>query len=384
MKPRIALSLGNFFSAGHFYLALYILTPYLAQYMAEAHTALVIAAGAAISLIAFPYVPQLLRSYGVKRVTLAYLILSALTLLLLFLIPSPVPAILFVALFCAYQPIIGYLLDLLLEATVANEAETGRVRTLFLTCGNVALVSAPVIIGLLLGEGDAYGNLFLMGAASAVAAVVILAQVRTVTQVSPSISRMKDVIRCLAGDRDIQAVAIAYGVLQFMYHLAPFFVPLYLHTHLGIPWSELGPMFAIMLIPFVVLEYPAGYLADRYFGDREMMALGLLIMGAAFAATAFIVPGTALIAILLVLLVTRIGAAVAEATIESHFFRRVSSTDTSSVAVFRMIRPAAALVAPLLGAVILMMSSYSVLFFCTGVLIIVFGVASALSIKDIR
>lgn len=384
MKPRIALSIGNFFSAGQFFLALYVLTPYLSRYIPEAHTALVVAAGAAVSLVAFPYVPALLRRFGVKAVTLGYLGLSGASLLLLALDPTPALAIIFVALFCAYQPIIGYLLDLLLEATVANEAETGRVRTLFLTWGNVALVSAPVLIGLLLGDGEAYRNLFFMGAGSALVSVLILAQVKIVAQVSPTISHMKDVIHCLVGDRDFQAVAIAYATLQFMYHLAPFFVPLYLHNKLGIPWSELGPIFAIMLIPFIVLEYPAGYLADRFFGDREIMALGLLIMGTAFAATAFITPGTTLFAILMVLLVTRIGAAVAEATIESHFFRRVSVRDTSSVAVFRMIRPCAALVAPLAGAVILMTSSYSVLFFSTGILIIIFGVASALSIKDIR
>lgn len=384
MKPRIALSIGNFFTAGHFFLVLTVLTPYLSRYIPEAHTALVIAAGAAISLIAFPYVPPLLRRFGVKSVTLGYVALSGLTLFLLFLDPSPVLAIVFVALFSAYQPIIGYLLDLLLEATIASETETGRIRTLFLTCGNVSLVVAPVLIGLLLGAGDAYEHLFIIGALSALISVAILSQVKTLAHVSPTVSHMKEVIHCLVGDRDFQAVAIAFATLQFMYNLAPFFVPLYLHNHLGIPWSELGPMFAIMLIPFVVLEYPAGYLADRFFGDRELMALGLLVTGAAFAAMAFIVPGTALFAILMVLLVTRIGAAVAEATIESHFFRRVSASDTNSVAVFRMIRPTATLVAPLVGAVILMTSSYSILFFSTGILIIIFGVASALSIKDIR
>lgn len=384
MKPRIALSLGNFFAAGHFFLALTILAPYLSQYIQEAHTALVVAAGALLSLIAFPYVPALIRAYGVRAITLAYLALSGISLAILSFSASPIAAVICIALFCAYQPIIGYLLDLLLESTISSETETGRIRTLFLTCGNIALLFAPIIIGAVLGDGNNYEMIFIIAAASVVAAVLVLAQVRPTDTGTPVVSKFKDVIHCLAGDRDIQAVAIAFGVLQFMYNLAPFFVPLYLHNHLGIPWSQLGPIFAIMLIPFVVLEYPVGYLADRYFGDREMMALGLLIMGTAFATTAFIVPGTPLVAIMLILLITRIGAAVAEATIESHFFRRVSSRDTSSVAVFRMIRPTAALVAPLLGAVILMTSSYSVLFFSTGILIIIFGVASALSIKDIR
>ena len=39
-----------------------------------------------------------------------------------------------------------------------------------------------------------------------------------------------------------------------------------------------------MLIPFVLIEYPAGWLADKYLGETEMLTLGFVIIGIAVLA----------------------------------------------------------------------------------------------------
>lgn len=384
MRPRFALYFGNFFYSAHYFLPLAMLTPFLATKMPEAYTGLVIAAGAFLALLSFLIVPLLEVRFGARRSAIGLGILTLALLLSLAAAPAAPVAVLLVALFCAVQPVFAFLLDLLLESTVKTEGSTGRIHTLFITWGSSALVLSPLALGLLLGEGSAYERVFFVAALCLVPFVAIMALSSFAQGSSPKLHHMKEVVHCLFADADIRAVTLAAFMLQFFYHLAPFFVPLYLHTVLGIAWSDLGWMFALMLIPFLVVEYPVGWIADKKLGDQEFMALGFLITGSAFAALAFVTAETPLLAIALTLLISRIGAALVEATTESHFFRRISEKDVNSVGVFRMMRPVAAISAPVIGTLLLVFSTYNVLFYVTGIGIIAIGVAFALSIKDFR
>jgi MFS family permease len=189
---------------------------------------------------------------------------------------------------------------------------------------------------------------------------------------------------CLLKDKDLRAVTLAHGTLQFFYHLAPLYIPLYLHHVLHLPWQSLGWIFAIMLVPFVLVEYPAGWIADKKWGDQELLIGGFVLMGAGFAALAFVTADTMILVIVIILIFNRIGAALVEAMSEGHFFRRVSASDAATVSLFRMTRPVAALVAPILGSLLLSAAGYPTLFVVTGVLLAVCGTASALAIKDIK
>jgi hypothetical protein len=88
--------------------------------------------------------------------------------------------------------------------------------------------------------------------------------------------------------------------------------------------------------------------------------------------------------VLAILVASRTGAALVESMVESHFFRRVSDEDANVVSIFRMMRPGAALVAPLLASAILAGSSYFALFLSAGLAIALVGCASALIIKDVK
>ncbi len=384
MSPRIALTLSNFFSAAQFFVVLYVIASYLATLIPESATGFVIAGGAFLTLTIFPFVPELVRRVGLRPLLLGATAIASSALLFMAFVPSAVAAILLTLIYCMLQPIISYFYDLLLEATITTEDETGRIRTIFLTVSNFALVLAPLIIGLLLENTNAYWLVLVVASALFVPFLFFITSVKLPEGEAPHFSHIVEVCRCLLRDPDLFAVSVAMVTLQFFYHLAPFFVPLYLHGVLGIPWSELGWIFAVMLLPFLLLEYPVGWLADRVWGDQEIMAMGFFILGTGFASLAFVSVLTPLISIVIVLVVTRVGAALAEATVETHFFRRVSEKDANSVGVFRMMRPVGALTAPLVGSLLLYTSSYAMLFFVTGIGIIAVGVAGALSIKDVR
>lgn len=384
MHPRTVLSVGNFFSAGHFFLIVYIIAPYLATFMPQHLTGLVISAGAVITLVAFPFMPHLVARCGAKRLALVLGFSQAVLLSVLALNPAPIFAIALIALISATSPLIAYQLDLLLEATVATEEDTGRVRTLFLTAGNSALILAPLLVGVLLDSSDAYGHVFLAAALSLAPFLALFFIEPLPNSEPPSLSNLRATCSCIIQDTDLTAIAFGNAVLQIFYHLAPIYVPLYLHTVLGMPWSTLGWVFAVMLLPFVFIEYPAGWIADRFLGDKELLAIGFVMTGLSFAVMGFITTSTPIILIVLILLGTRIGAALVESMVETHFFRRVSARDANTVGVFRMTRPLAALIAPVAASIILLFIPYLPFFIVMGATIGILGLGAALSIRDVR
>lgn len=384
MSPRQVLWIGNFFSAAHFFLIIYIVGPYLETLVGVTGAGFVITIGAVITLLLFPVMPRLVAKKGAKKLAITLAFMQAVVLTILAGNPTVSIAIVCVALACALSPLLAYQLDLLLEATVKEEGMTGRIRTAFITAGSLALVLAPLIVGLLLDGTNRYDLVFFAAAMSLTPFIMLFLVERIPEGAPPRGSKIASVFTCMYGDKDFRAVAFSYGLLQIFFHLAPLYIPIYLHTVLHMPWDQLGWMFAIMVLPFVFLEYPAGYLADRYVGDRLLLVIGFLIMGTAFASLAFVTATTPLIVILGILVLSRIGAALTEAMVEGHFFRRVSERDPNTVSVFRMMRPGGALVAPLLGSLFFVIGGYSMLFFVLGLALASVGTVVGLRVQDTR
>lgn len=384
MNPRVVISVGNFFFSLFSTVTLYILLPYLSSFMPAAYTGLVIAGGALVACILFPFLPRFVSRYGAQQLALVFALLEMLALVALAATPGAFAGAFFVAVTMALQPFLAYELDLLLEATVAEEGVTGRVRSVFLTAWNAAALAAPLLIGALLADSDAYGRVFLAGAGALVPFVVLFAARRLPRVETPQLSRMGDTLRCILKDRDLAAVTFGHLLLYLFFVWAPLYVPVYLHIELGILWSDIGWMFFIMLLPYVLLQYPSGVLADRYIGDKEMMFAGFILAGVSLAAIGLFSAATPLALIVGALVVSRVGAALIESMTEAHFFRRVSEKDINSISIFRGIWPLANLIAPVAGSVILIFGSYQALFAITGGLIAIAGGAAALLIRDFR
>lgn len=384
MHPRLVLSVGNFLSAMYFFLVIYVVAPYLALLMPASKTGLVVSLGALATLILFPFVPQLVRTVGAKRLALILAALQAVFLSVLALSPSVLFAVLCVAVVMALAPILSYQLDLLLEAVTDEEGTTGRVRTLFITAGSVALLLAPLIIGWVLDGTEAYGRVFLFASLSLTPFIALFFFERLPHGEPPHVSKIATTVACTWANPDLRAAALGNGVLQFFFHLAPLYIPLYLHTVLGFPWSDLGWVFAIMLLPFVFLEYPAGVIADKWLGDKEMLIAGFVITGIAFGALALVTASTPLLIIAAILFVSRIGAALVEAMVEGHFFRSVTERDVSTITVYRMMRPVGALVAPLFASLLLITENYLLFFIVSGALIVALGIIVTIPLRDVR
>ena len=384
MHPRLVLSVGNFFSASYFALVLVIAAPYLALFLPEAQVGLVVSFGALITLSAFPFVPRLVRRFNSRTLAIAFAFSQAVLLSVLAAAPSPIFAVLCMMLIFASAPFISYQLDLLLESAGQDEASSGQVRTLFITAASLAYVLAPLLVGFLIDGTEAYWRVFLAAALSLTPFIALFIFEKLPEGEPPELHAMLATCSCLWRDKDLRAATLAGAVLQFFFHLAPLYVPLYLHTILGFPWDDLGWIFALMLVPFLFVEYPAGYIADRWLGDKELLIAGIVIMGVAFAAIGLITATTPLLVIAAILFVGRIGAALVEAMTEGHFFRRVSGRDVTTISLFRMTRPFGALVAPLFASVLLVTGNFVAFFLISGALITALGLVFVIPLKDVR
>lgn len=384
MRPRTVIYIGNFFFSLFIALITYILLPYISSFMPAAYAGLVISGGALIAVFLFPFMPQLVERYGAQRLVLVFATLEMFALLALATTPNPVTGILLVAVAIALQPFMAYELDILLETTVSEEGTTGRVRAIFLTAWNIAALAAPLLVGALLARSDAYGHVFFASAVALIPFIVLLT-VRTLPRgIPPKLSSVRDTLACIMRDRDLAAVTFGHLLLYMFFVWAPFYTPIYLHTELGIPWSDLGCVFSIMLLPYILIQYPAGLLADRVFGDKELMLAGFILAGLSFAAVGLFTSSTPLMVIIIVLFVSRIGATLIEGMTEGHFFRRMSEKDVNAISVFRGIWPLTELTAPIIGSAILIFGNYQLFFMLTGGFIAVAGAISALLIKDFR
>ncbi|OYV63020.1 MAG: hypothetical protein B7X03_03390 [Parcubacteria group bacterium 21-58-10] len=384
MRPRTIIYTGNFFFALFSALTAYILLPYLSTFMPMAYTGLVISGGALVAIILFPLMPQLVGRFGIQRIALTFALLESAMLFALAVAPGALVAPFLIALSISLEPLLAYELDLLLEATVAEEGTTGRVRTRFTTAWNVASLISPLLMGALLVNSDAYGRVFLASSAALVPFIVLFATKRLPTGVPPKLSHLRDTLTCILHDRDLAAVTFGHLILYSFYSWAPLYVPAYLHAVLGIPWSSLGWMFSLMLIPYVLIEYPAGWIADTVLGDKEMLLAGFLIAGASLASLSLLTPATPIAVIVVILVCSRVGSALIESMTEGHFFRRVSERDVNSISVFRGVWPVASLLAPVVGSSILFFGTYQLLFLLTGGFIMLAGAGATLLIRDFR
>ena len=386
MPARTTLFLGNFFIAVSSTLVSYTLISYLLTFIPATLIGFTIAIGAAFALTLFFFLPRFVARTGAQWLTLASVFTMMIMLFAVAAAPSTIASAILVVLVISLQPILYYGLDLLLEATVDSAGMTGRARTLFLTGGNLGSLVAPLLIGTLLAATESYTFVFFTAAAVLVPFIVIFSLRKLPRGTTPHPAHVHDTIRHLLHDRDLAAVTIGHLILYLFYMWAPLYVPVYLHGVLGLPWSELGWVFSIMLVPYVLIEYPAGWVADRILGDKEMMLVGFILAGFSLASVGLITAHSSILMIVTILLATRAGAALIESMTEGHFFRRVSEQDIVSVSVFRGVWPLANIIAPLAGTLILFCShsNYPLFFVLTGGFVMIAGTIATLRIKDFR
>jgi len=360
---------------------LYINSSFLNEFLSDKSVGLMYTLGSIVSFFLLIAMPKILSRFGNYKTTLTFTVATAaLMFALTYFTHLYIVAPVFI-LYLALLTLILFNFDVFLEK-YSDEDKTGGIRGTFLTITNLAILASPIIAGAILTNGD-YWKIYLVGAIFMSGLILLLRlnfrdfEDPKYEQV-PFMSTAKEVW----GNKSMRSVFAANLLLRFFYAWMTIYTPLYLHEHIGFEWAQIGIIFTIMLIPFVLFEIPAGKLADSKFGEKEMLGLGFLIMAISTASLMFISEPIFWIWAL-VLFITRIGASMVEIMTETHFFKHVDGTDTHIIGFFRNNRPIAYTIAPLFASVVLYFADFKHLFLILGI-VLLFGIYFTVLLKDTR
>lgn len=376
------LYLANLFLAFHFFLVHFVDSGFISTLVPEAWIGVVFSVGSGLALLSLALATYLLSSLGALR-TLAYASVVELALFAgLATFTHPALLLICFVLYLGTVPIILFVLDIFLEAYSQDEAHTGNVRGTFLTIATVASLFSPLAAGFLIERGG-FPLLYAAGGVVLLPFVALmLTRFRGFADPLYHVFSPRRVLAALRNDHNLIHIAASQFLMRFYFAVSVVYLPIYLTASLGFSWQQVGIILSFMLLPYVLIELPAGIAADRWWGEKELLGAGFVITSFATVATAFV--GSPILWLWAALLfVTRIGTALMEIMTESYFFKHVQGADADTIGFFRMLRPFAYMVGPLMASLVLLAFPLSILWLLLGAATL-YGVVHAVMLVDTK
>lgn len=361
----------------------YVNSSFLGTVMDKRFVGLIFAVEAFLAIVGFLLMPRILRRLGVFLTTMGIILGVMVSFLGLVFWGNLFGVAFFMIINLSLLTYLSFTLDIFLEG-YSVDTSTGKTRGIYLTFVNLAWLIAPYLTGLIIINND-YWKIYLAGFILLLPVIIILQM---------SLSNFKDseykvvypfkTIRSLWKNKNILNIFLSSFALNFFYCWMTIYTPIYLNTNLGFSWSEIGIIFFVMLLPFVFVQLPAGKLADSRLGEKEMLCVGFILM-ALSTMVMFFITGKSILVWSLILFGTRIGAAIVEVMCDVYFFKKVDNKDANLIGLYRMARPFAYIVGPILAILILSVPNMPMkgLFLVLGFAMF-FGLKFGLSIKDTK
>jgi hypothetical protein len=369
----------------HAFLVAYINSSFLEQFIDAASVGTIYTIGSALSVLIFLFVSRVLRQLGNFKLTIGLLATNFVAVLGMSQATTLEFAIPLFIIHLITVPLIIFNLDVFMEERIGNdESGTGTSRGLLLTLASLVGALSPLISGQLITQGsNDFSTAYVVSALTLIPVVVILLLFfRTFSDPQYNTIDLFSAIRTFWININIRSVFIAHFLLQMFFMMMVVYTPLYLTGTIGLTWAEFGIVMFFAQLAYVILEYPIGIVADRYIGEKEMMAAGFLIIIIATSWMSFVTVASVTVWAV-IMFTTRVGAALVEVTTESYFFKQTKSSDAQIISFFRITRP----LAYVLGAIV---ASLSLLFVPFNLLFVVFAALMvpamfcAMYIKDTR
>ncbi len=378
-----AVYIANLFVSFHYFLIIYINSSFLSQYLSDSGISILYIIGSLISLLFFAYFSRILKRIGNYRLISFFILLEALSLVGLAFAHGSMAVLFFFTVFLAISPVIYLNLDIFLEKFIKDERVTGGMRGLFLTMINIAQVVCPLIAGLLLDSTDAFWKVYLVSVAFLlIGLAVIVSRLRTFHDASYNHRSLRESLAYVFKRPNLYNVFAAQFLLRFFYAWMVIYTPLYLFRYVGFTWAQIGIMFAIMLLPFLLLELPLGRIADMRYDEKEIMIVGFVLMALMVALMPFLTTPVFLFWTV-VLFVSRVGASCTEIATESYFFKHVDSSFSDTISLFRVARPATYVAAAVVASISLQLFSLQWSFLVLAV-VMALGLKYSFALQDIR
>lgn len=258
-------------------------------------------------------------------------------------------------------------LDFIIEE-VSTDRMSGRIRGMHLTILNAGFLFGPFVSTYFLDKINFHGVFIFALIFNIFVFIFALLGFRKVNKRFEQKLRVLDILKKVLARKNIMRIYYISFVLEFFYALMVIYTPIYLRD-LGFSWGEIGRIFTVMLIPFVIFQYPAGLLADKKMGEKELLILAVFIMGISTMLIYSIGAGSVL-SWALILFVTRIGASLIEILRDSYFYKRIDCRDVDVIDFFRTSLPMAYIFATILSSFVFLFLPIKFVFILTGIIVL--------------
>ena len=285
-------------------------------------------------------------------------------------------------LFIALPQVAPAVSDTFIEAS-SKARQRGRVIGAELTFMNLAFVIAPIIAGRIIATAG-YRPLYLISGFIFILALISSLSLKSATgqETKYSPGSLWRGLREAWGRSNLRFVIMTQFLLQFFFSWMIIYTPIYLINKFDFGFADLGIIFSIMLLPYILLEYPLGKIADDRLGEKEILSGGFVLMAIIVGAIPFITSSSMWVWVV-ILFGTRIGSAMVESMSAIYFYKKVEAKDVDLLALFRDMRPIAYLVGPIAASVIIAQSGIASLFPVLAIFMIV-GALIATRLHDTR
>ncbi len=351
MRPITALYTITLLYALHYSLPLYSESTFLGGVIDPKYIGVTYGVAALLAFFTTIHISGILNRTSLIRATIAIIILECASLLILAFATTPFIILTTFILHSAFLGALFIVLNILVEA-VSSDHETGRVRGAYLTVLNVGIITGPFFASYLVQDGF----MFLFLASATCLALCTYFLVRFLSHVSEITHKIPDFVHAMHELRrspDTSRIMYAQFLLELFFAIMVIYVPLFvIKEDIASLSTYLGIILPIALIPFILLPYPLGRLADTKLGEKELLFGGFTLMITGLLLLAF-VPHPTVTLVACILLLARIGASMVEEMASSYFYKHVSVSDVDVISLFTNTRNIALIIAPVIGSILL-------------------------------
>lgn len=261
-----------------------------------------------------------------------------------------------------------------------NKSKIGKTEGLYFTFLNIAWLLGPLIGGLL-AKAAGFKTVFYLSFLIAMLGFFVIIPYKNNNKENHNNHRgklLENIKIFIKNKKLVYLYFITFGLVAFI-TLQYIYLPL-LIKQAGFGEDLIGYALFALVIPLLLLEIPAGKLADK-FGYRKFFIAGFIIMAAFLIATYFV---NSIYLLVLFVILGSIGVAFIEPLKEAYFFKIVDKKD--EVRLFTIHRTAlqiATLISPLIYSTFLFFVSMKQLFVVAGFFILLF-IIPAIMLKNLK
>ncbi|HEY1037181.1 MAG TPA: MFS transporter [Candidatus Paceibacterota bacterium] len=363
----------------HYFFVYFINSTYLSTYFGEQSLGYFFTAGAILNIAVFLYAPRFLKKNGNYKLTIYLTMLELAALIGLAAIPNAFVAVALFILHQAVGPTLFYCMDIFIER-YADSKEMGSIRGMYLTIQNIPPIVTPFISGIILVKPE-YWKIYMIGAALLIPFLIVIAlNFKQFADQEYPVLRLKEAAKKFYADKNVFDVFVDHFLLHLFYGWTVIYMPIYLNQYIGFGWSEIGIIFSVMLLPFILFQIPIGRMEDKYNDEKNILVIGFCIMAASFMLIPFI-SEKSIVLWAAILFISRIGASFVEVSSESFFFKHVCPSNAGFISFFRMTRALPYLISPAIVGITLYFFEFKYIFFVAGLLMFI-GVRYALLLDN--